>query len=201
MIDELLRSGLLDETVAAGFVHRGHFVFESGDHGDAWLALDLLFADPRRLRRAAGRLAEKLHRYAPDLVCGPLVGGALLGQWVAYELSVPFVYAEPGAATSVGGSGYAVPPGLRSTVRGKRTVVVDDAINAGAATLAAVREIEALGGTVAAVAALLVRAPGAPKMLARRGLPVAYLLDLPWNTWPAADCPLCRAGVPLDAPA
>ena len=198
MIDDLLGSGLLDETVATGFVRRGHFVYESGDHGDTWLALDLLFADQRRLRRAAARLAKKLRPLAPDLVCGPLVGGALVGQWVAYELGVPFVYAEPRTATSLGVSGYAVPSELRSLLWDKRAVVVDDAINAGAATLAAVREIEALGGRVVAVAALIVRAPGTPEMLARRGLRAEYLVGLRWQTWPATDCPLCRSRVPVD---
>ena len=199
MTDDVHASGLLDDSAAARFVHRGHFVYESGDHGDTWLALDLLFAAPRRLRRAAARLAEKIRLHAPDLVCGPLVGGALVGQWVAHELDVPFVYAEPRPGTASTQCAYAVPPWLRPTVRGKHAVVVDDAINAGAATLASVREIGDLGGTVATVAALLVRAPGTPEMLARRGLEVEYLVGLPWNTWHAADCPLCRSRVPIDS--
>src|SRR5687768_3251211 len=82
MIDPLRRSGLLAEADIERFCRRGHVAYESGDHGDLWLALGLLFADPRRLRAAAGRLAERLRRYEPEVVCGPLVGGALVGQWV-----------------------------------------------------------------------------------------------------------------------
>jgi hypothetical protein len=40
------------------FARTGHFAYESGDHGDTWLALDLLLADPRRLRGAAERLGS-----------------------------------------------------------------------------------------------------------------------------------------------
>lgn len=198
--DELSNSGLLDESGAAAFCRAGHFLYESGDHGDLSLALGLLYAEPGRLRRAATRLAEKLKPYAPDIICGPLVGGALVGQWIAHELNVTFVYAEqrPGDATAK--VTYAVPPEMRSALRGARTVVVDDVINAGSATFGGVRAVEAWGGSVAAVAALMVRAPGVPEMCATRGINVEYLAGLQWNIWPAAACPLCRSGVPLESP-
>jgi orotate phosphoribosyltransferase len=194
----LSESGLLDESGVAAFCRPGHFLYESGDHGDLWLALGLLYADPRRLQRAAVQLADKLRPYAPDIVCGPVVGGALLGQWVAHELGVTFVYAEqhPGDATAK--VAYAVPPELRSALRGARTVIVDDVINAGSATFGGVRAVEAWGGMVVGVAGLMVRAPGVPEMCAGRGLQLEYLAGLQWNTWPAGGCPLCSVDVPLE---
>ncbi|MGH2534508.1 MAG: orotate phosphoribosyltransferase [Thermomicrobiales bacterium] len=201
MEDELRRSNLLDDADVARFFWRGHVVYESGEHGDTWLALDLLFANPRRLQRAAARLAERLRPFAPEVVCGPLIGGALVGQWIAYELDTTFVVATPRPSASVAGPIYAVPSVLRPALLGKRVVVVDDVINAGAATLATVREVEAWGGSVVAVAALIVRAPGAVDAWKARGLAVEYLVGLSWNTWAVADCPLCRGGVPIESPA
>lgn len=198
MRDDLRRLGLLDEPALGAFWREGHFVYESGDHGDVRLALELLFADPPRLRRAAIRLAGPLRSSAPDIVCGALVGGALLGQWVAFELGVPFVYAEPRRKDAPAGAGYAVPDKLRSAVSGARVVVVDDAINAGAATGACVREVEGLGGRVVACAALIVRVPGALPTWTERGIGVESLVAASWNVWPASGCPLCRAGVPLE---
>ena len=200
MDDDLRASGLLDGARAEAFLRTGHFVYESGDHGDHWLALDLLFADPGRLRRAAGRLADKLRPHAPDLVCGPLVGGALLGQWVAHDLGAAFVLAAPQPAAGGTPFAYAIPVALRAEVRGKRVAVVDDAINMGAATLAAARAVQAADGQVVAVGALLVRTPGPVDAWPARGLPVEFLVGLPWNVWPPTACPRCRAGVPLDAP-
>ena len=197
-IEELSESGLLDASGAAAFCRPGHFLYESGDHGDLWLALGLLYADQRRLQRAASRLAEKLQPYALDVVCGPLIGGALLGQWIAHELNVTFVYAEQGPGDATAKVTYAVPPELRAVLYGARAVVVDDVINAGSATFGGARAVEACGGSVVAVGALMVRTPGVPEMCAGRGMSVEYLAGLRWNTWPASVCPLCRAGMSLE---
>jgi orotate phosphoribosyltransferase len=194
VIDAVRRSGLLDDVEAARFVHRGHFVYEGGDHGDTRLALELLFADPRRLERAAGTLAERLREHGADLVCGPLVGGALLGQWIAHALGIRFVYTEPQAPGR-----YAVPAAVGARVDGRRVVVVDDVINAGSATVASAGAIEALGGRVVAVAALIVRDSTAPEIHRRLGAPVEALLTASWQTWRPDQCVLCATGVPLGA--
>jgi orotate phosphoribosyltransferase len=76
------------------FVRTGHFQYESGDHGNTWLTLELLFVDPQWLRRAAERLCERLVQFSADVVCGPLVGGALVAQPVAEILGARFVYAD-----------------------------------------------------------------------------------------------------------
>ena len=198
--DPLRRSGLLAGADVDRVRRAGHFVYESGDHGDTWLALDLLFADPRRLQRVAARLAQKLVPHAPELICGPLVGGALVGQWVAHRLGVAFVFAELQARNPNSGASYAIPTGLRPLASGKRVIVVDDAINAGSAVDACRREIERCGGRVVAAAGLLVRTPGGLDLWQDR-LPIEYLVGVPWETWQAADCPLCRAGVPITSPA
>ena len=41
-------------------IRRGHFRFESGYHGEIWLDLDRLFADPRRIAPLARELAGRL---------------------------------------------------------------------------------------------------------------------------------------------
>ena len=198
-IDALRAAGLLDDDDAGGFVRQGHFVYESGDHGDTWLGLGMLFADPRRLRRTAVRLAEGVRTWAPEVVCGPVVGGALVGQWVAHELGAAFVYAEPRPGTGEGAR-YVVPGEVRSVLRGARVVVVDDVVNAGAAARACIREIDAVGGSVIGVAALIARASGWLDVWAKGGGTVNVLVRMGWNTWPASACPFCRSGVPVESP-
>jgi len=181
------------------FSRTGHFAYESGDHGDTWLALDLLFADPRRLRRAAARLAEKLTPHSPAVVCGPLTGGAFVGLLVAEALGTAFVpTARRTAAT--GPVHYDLPAPLRPLLAGVRVAIVDDAVNAGSATLASRAAIEAAGGEVVVAGAVFARAPGAAELLAAHGLPLVALHGLPFALWPAAACPLCAARVALDVP-
>ncbi len=195
--DELGGSGLLEGPAAARFLRRGHFAYEGGDHGDTSLSLELLFADPRRLQRAAARLAARLRPYGADLVCGPLIGGALVGQAVACELGVAFVYAEPRTEHSATGAAHAIPGELRQGLVGKRAIVVDDAINAGSAALACVRDLESLGARLVAVASLIVRQSAEGELRQQVGASFEALVTIPWKTWPASECPLCRAGVEL----
>jgi len=56
--------------------------------------------------------------------------------------------------------------------------------------------IEAAGGRVVAVGTILAR--DAARLRRDLGLPVEVLADLPWQTWPASECLLCRAGLPID---
>src|SRR4029079_16392176 len=72
----------------------GHFLFESGHHGDVWLDLDGLFARPRSLRPCVTELSERFRPYRIDAVCGPLEGGALLARMVADVLNCESSYSE-----------------------------------------------------------------------------------------------------------
>jgi orotate phosphoribosyltransferase len=165
------------ERLAGG--RRGHFAFPSGFHGDLWLELDRLFVDPRA--PFVGELARRLP--ACDVVCGPMAGGALLAQLVARELGVGFAWSELPE--------YAIPAALHDRVRGRRVVVVDDAVNAGSAVSAT---IDALGGAeVVGVGALMVLGGGYDP-----GVPFVWLERVESGLWPAASCPLCEAGVPVD---
>lgn len=194
MPDALVEAGLLDRGDPAGFLRRGHFVFESGEHGDAWLELERLFIAPRRLQRAADALAEKLRGYQADVVCGPALGGALVGQAVASALDVRFVYAE--RRVSAAGAVYAIPPGVRAIVQDARVAVVDDVINAGSAALGTTKALRSLGADVVALGVLVARAATVTPLNAFAGLPVETLATIEWTLWPAASCPLCAAGAP-----
>jgi orotate phosphoribosyltransferase len=195
MTEVLVRAGLLDAGEDLGFLRRGHFVFESGDHGDAWLELERLFVEPRRLEQAAEALAQKLRVHGANLICGPAIGGALVAQPVAAALDLPFVYVERHAAPD--GVRYVVPRGVRGIVNGARVAVVDDVVNAGSAALATVRELRALGASVACLGVLVARASAVLPVDAFAGLPVERLATIDWSLWPAASCPLCAAGAPL----
>lgn len=175
----------------------GHYVYESGHHGDTWLDLDRLFVDQRRLSALAAELSARLAPHRAAVICGPVLGGALLGQWVAHHLDLPFVHAERIAPTSTATVAYRIPVSLTEVVRDMRVAIVDDAINAGCATLATVAEVARLGGEAIVVASIFLRVPGGPELLAESGLAAESLIGVPFALWEPADCPLCRAGVPI----
>jgi orotate phosphoribosyltransferase len=177
------------------FVHTGHFEYESGDHGDTWLTLELLFVDPQWLRRAAERLADRVRLFTAEVVCGPLVGGALVAQPVAEMLGTRFVYAERRALAT--GIEYVIAPAARATVAGTRVLIIDDVINAGSATIASARAVRAAGGELVGAASLILRSGAEGFVGAQIGVPLECLHSVRWNTWPASACPLCEKGEPL----
>ena len=181
---------------------RGHFRLESGHHGDLWLEIPLAFLRPGRVRPHAQRLARALGGHRIEAICGPLVEGAFLGQMVAEELDVEFCFAEQFARPSKDGLfpvGYRIPAALRSRIRGKRVAVIDDAINAGSAVRGAIEDLKTCGAQLAAVGALLRLGDRAEDLARAEAAPLVTLTRLESaNLWSPAECPLCRAGTPLD---
>ncbi len=82
---------------------KGHFLLESGHHGDLWLDLESLCLRPQRVQIVAAELAEPLSKLEVDAVCGPLVEGALVGLMVALLLNVQFTYSERFVQSAQGG--------------------------------------------------------------------------------------------------
>jgi orotate phosphoribosyltransferase len=171
----------------------GHFRYESGHHGDLWLDLDSLFMDARRMRDWAVALAQRAASCRPEIVCGPLTGGAFVAQYLAAELGAGFVYAERLAAAD-GTVRYRIPPSLRAALPARRVLLADDAVNAGSALL---EDLRACGAEPAGFASLLTLGEAAAQIAAQHGAPFVALLSLDRGMWPADACALCAAGVPL----
>jgi orotate phosphoribosyltransferase len=177
----------------------GHFRLESGYHSDSWLELDRLFQRPSALAALVTVLAAKIMSHQPDLVCGPLTGGALLAQLIASERDLEFAFAERIVTDRAGlfPVDYRLPAALGEVVRGKRVAVVDDAISAGSAVRATLADLDALGAQPVVLAALMVIGDRPMALARERMLPLAFLVQLPNNVWAPAECPMCALAAPL----
>jgi orotate phosphoribosyltransferase len=178
---------------------RGHFRYESGHHGDLWLELESLFTDARRLRHWASALAVRAATCRPEAVCGPLTGGAFVAQFIAAEIGADFVFAER-HVESAGAVRYRIPSSLRATLRDRRVLLVDDAVNAGSALLSTLADATDCGATLAGFASLLSLGDAASRIAARGGAPFSALVSLERRMWRPEECPLCRADQPLMDP-
>ncbi len=184
---------------------REHFALESGDHGDLWLDLDRLFRTPRDVAPFASRLAERLSRIGFDVVCGPVAGGAVVAELVAKELDLPFISTAQVVLPGVAGGDapwlvtYRLPDGIGDALAGRKVAVVDDAINAGSAVGGTLRALRAAGAVPVVVAALLDLGESRANPTTFDGLPLVSLATLRARLWTPAECPLCAAGIPLDA--
>ncbi len=181
--------------LAALQAERGHFLYESGHHGDLWMDLEVLFVDVRALQSWAAALAAQLASCRADFVCGPLTGGALLAQPVAAALGARFVFSERSVVD--GRARYTLPASLRPIVAGMRVVVVDDVINAGSAAGGTVAALTEAGAIIAGVGALITMGTAAASIAAEQAAPCVALATLERGMWLPQECPLCKAGAPL----
>jgi orotate phosphoribosyltransferase len=190
-----------DGLIEALAARRGHFLLESGHHGELWLDLDALFARPAQVAAPLAELAERLSGCGAEVVCGPLVGGAFVAQAVAARLGIEASWA--GRAATPSGEGlytarYRVPDALRERLRHRPVAIVDDVINPGSATRATLADLRACGARPIALGALLVLGDAAAGLAAAEGLALERVATLPNAIWEPADCPLCAAGTELE---
>jgi len=178
----------------------GHFVFESGHHGQVWLDLERLFLHPDRVRPLAEGLADRLREHRLEAVCGPLVEGAFVGLMVASSLHLPFTYSEPvrdERATGLFPVSYPIPKPLQPELHGKRVAIVNDVINAGSAVRGTLASLKQCGAQPVVVGTLAVYGPAASELAATHDVALVTLASFPSRIWEPSRCPLCANGVPL----
>lgn len=192
-----------DQSISELFAERrGHFVFESGHHGELWLELERLCLRPAILRPFAAQLTDWVRQQQAEIICGPLVEGAFLAMLVAAELGVEFIYTERFAppptdrdAPQLFPVEYRLPAALHDVVQGRRVAIINDVINAGSAVRGTAANLTAHGARLVGIACLLTLGPAAQSLADQLAVPLYQLAERDMNLWPPPDCPLCQAGV------
>jgi orotate phosphoribosyltransferase len=189
------------EVMALLSPERGHFLLESGHHGNLWMDLEALFLEPARIEPLAAELSARLAKHNAEVICGPLVEGAFLALMVAQRLGLPFTYSERFENADPGDLypfAYRVPRTLRRYVHAKRIAIVNDVINAGSAVRGTTADLQECGAQPIVIGALLVLGDWAPTFAAASSMAVESLAALPNELWTPAQCPLCAGNVPLE---
>jgi len=181
-----------------------HFAYVSGDHGAGWIAKDLIFPATANGDALGRMLAAAVGEYDAEIVCGPSTGGLIVSQWVAHHLGIPSVFAEHDPAWIRPADAHAghemqgpfvLRRGYDEMVQGRRVLVVDDVVNTGHSVRQTAEAARAAGSDVVACAAFVDRGN---VDAAGIGVPIyGFLLQERIPAWPAADCRLCRDGVPM----
>lgn len=180
---------------------RGHFLLESGHHGDLWLDIELLFLHPNRLAEAIGALASLLRPFAVDMACGPLNEGAFVALLVAERLGIEFCYAEPTRLPEASGLfpiAYRLPTAQRQRVGQRRIALVNDVTNAGSAVRGTYADLLACQAHPVVIGSLVVLGDALVEFAAHVETPLVRLGTVTNTIWTPEECPLCAANVPLE---
>jgi len=171
----------------SGALLDGHFLLASGFHSPTYLEKFLVLQHPKHVTTLCAEIARRFHDQEIGVVLGPTTGGVLLAYETAKNLGTRGLFAERGDT---------YPRELRrgfSIAHGERVLLVDDILTTGGSVRDTIEVITRAGAVLAGVAVLADRSGGTIDF----GAPLEALLRLDVVKYPADDCPLCKAGVPL----
>lgn len=172
-----------------GALLEGHFRLSSGLHSPNYVQCALLLEKPANARAIGDALAESLISLGAQRVVAPALGGLIIGYTVADALTVPMVFTERQDGVMQLRRGFAIG-------EQKRVIIIEDVVTTGKSTRETAAVVEASGGEVVGYGSILNRS-GTDNPFDK---PYHSLLSMALETHPEESCPLCTAGVPLDAP-
>lgn len=180
---------------------KGHFVFSSSKHGDAYLNKDLIYAHPALFTELARMLASLCSMSRPQIIVGASMGGALLANRVAS------VFYEAGFSNIL--SAYAEEIMIEKEkirvfrreydklIESKRVLVVEDIGTSGDTTRKVVRAVRLIGGEVTGIGVVWNR--GEVDLSDLKVPLVRYLVKkIVGMLYSESECPMCKEGMPIN---
>lgn len=177
-----------------------HVVYTSSKHGSAYVNKDAVYPYTATIARLCAEIALRFSSDNVEVVIAPAIGGVILTQWVTHYLEgmastcgkVLAVYAEKAE-----GDTFVIKRGYDKLVAGKRVLVVEDFLTTGGSAKKVVEAVRAIGGEVVGLGVLCNRGDITAKDVG--DVPkLEALLQVKLDAWDEADCPLCKAGVPVN---
>ncbi len=136
-----------------GALLEGHFVLRSGLHSRQYFQCALALQDMPTVEKLGAELANKLRRLGAVTVVSPAMGGLVLGQEVARQLRLRFIFVEKEDGKLALRRGFKIAPG-------EKVLVVEDVVTKGGRVQETIDIVRAHQGTVVAVAVAVDRSGG-----------------------------------------
>lgn len=172
-----------------GALLEGHFVLRSGLHSRQYFQCALALQHMPTVEKLVAALAAKVRPLGAATVVSPALGGLVLGQEVARQLGLRFIFVEKEDGKLVLRRGFKIAPG-------EKILVVEDVITKGGRVQETIDIVRSLGGKVVGVAMLVDRSGGQVNF----GLPLFSLLAVHVETFNPANLPPDLAALPAVKP-
>jgi orotate phosphoribosyltransferase len=172
-----------------GALLEGHFLLRSGLHSRQFFQCALALQQMPIVERFGAALAEKLRPLGAATVMSPAMGGLVIGQEVARQLGLRFIFAEKEEGRLVLRRGFKLAPG-------EKCLVVEDVVTKGGRAQETIDIVRAHGGQVAGLAMLVDRSDGAVQL----GVPTFSLIKMKVETFAPDKLPPDLANSPAVKP-
>ena len=173
----------------SGALLEGHFILRSGLHSRQFFQCALALQHMPDVEKLGAALAAKLRPLGATTVIAPAMGGLVIGQEVARQLGVRFIFVEKEEGKLVLRRGFKIAPD-------EKILIVEDVVTKGGRVQETIDIVRANGGTVAGVAMVVDRSNGAVNL----GVPMLSLLALNVQTFEPDKLPADLAAIPALKP-
>jgi orotate phosphoribosyltransferase len=124
-----------------GALLEGHFILRSGLRSRQYFQCALALQHMPTVERLGAALAYKVRALGAETVIAPAMGGLVIGQEVARQLGVRFIFAEKEEGALVLRRGFKIKPG-------EKILIVEDVVTKGGRVQETLDIVRAHGGTV-----------------------------------------------------
>ncbi len=172
-----------------GALLEGHFILRSGLHSRQYFQCALTLQQMPVVEKLGGALADKVRKLGAVTVVAPALGGLVIGQEVARQLRVRFIFTEKEDGKLALRRGFKI-------ASGEKVLVVEDVVTRGGRVQETIDIARAHGGAVVGVAAIVDRSNGAVNF----GVPFASLISLKVEAFAPDKLPPDLAAIPAVKP-
>lgn len=173
----------------SGALLEGHFILRSGLHSRQFFQCALALQQMPVVENLGAALATKTKPLGAVTVVAPAMGGLVIGQEVARQLGLRFIFVEKVEGKLVLRRGFKIAPG-------EKILVVEDVVTKGGRVQETLHIVHTHGGYAVGVAAIVDRSNGAVKF----GVPFESLISLQVETFEPTKLPPDLANIPAIKP-
>jgi orotate phosphoribosyltransferase len=172
-----------------GALLEGHFILRSGLHSRQYFQCALAFQQMPIVERFGSALADRVRGLGAVTVLAPAMGGLVIGQEVARQLGLRFLFVEKEEGKLVLRRGFGIAPG-------ERILVVEDVVTRGGRVQETLDIVRGHGGEVVGVAMVVDRSNGTVDF----GVPTVSLIRMTVETFEPDRLPADLAQIPAVKP-
>jgi orotate phosphoribosyltransferase len=172
-----------------GALLEGHFILRSGLHSRQFFQCALALQQMPIVEQFGAALAERAESMGATTVVAPAMGGLVIGQEVARQLKLRFLFVEKEDGRLVLRRGFKIAPG-------EKCLIVEDVVTKGGRVQETIDIVRGCQGVVAGVAMLVDRSGGTVSL----GVPSVSLIQLHVEAFDADKLPADLAAVPAVKP-
>ena len=173
----------------SGALLEGHFILRSGLHSRQFFQCALALQQMPVVEKLGHALAAKVKPLGAVTVIAPALGGLVIGQEVARQLGVRFIFPEKEEGRLVLRRGFKI-------AAGEKMLVVEDVVTKGGRVQETIDIVRAHRGNVVGVATIVDRSNGTVNF----GVPFASLVSLKVEAFEADKLPPDLAKTPAVKP-